>query len=130
MKKRIIALMSIAFLSIVSCSKKDDDKDPLVGEWVAEKVVSNGVDLGINECTQQTRVSISEKHFDYYTFYNRSDNSECLSVVTSYDYVKENNIIKNVETSGTAGFYYSLEENNTRLRISQSSSNYVIFKRK
>ena len=128
MKKRIIALMSIAFLAIVSCSKKDDDKDPLVGEWVAEKVVSNGVDLGINECTQQTRVSISEKHFNYYTFYNRSDNSECLSVVTSYDYVKENNFIKNVETSG--GFYYSLEENNTRLRISQSKDNYVIFKKK
>ena len=121
-------MLCMAFLAITSCSKKDDDKDPLVGEWVAETIVFGGTVVNINECTSQTRVSISEKHFSQYYFYQR--NGECLSVVTSYDYVKENNIIKNVETSGTTGLYYSLEENNTRLRISQSSSNYVIFKKK
>lgn len=126
MKREIFALMGLACLVFTSCSKDKEEKDPLIGEWVAEKVVFGGKDLGIDDCTKQTRVSISEKQFNYYVFYK--DNSRCLSTLTSYDYVKEGNTITNPKDN--KGFFFSLEDNDTRLRISQTNENYVIFHRK
>ena len=126
MKRNIITMLCMFFLAITSCSKKDDDKASLVGEGVAETIVFGGKVVDINECTSQTRVSISEKQLSQYYFYQR--NGECSSIVTTFDYVKENNYLKDVLNN--SGFLFSLEDNNTRLRLSQTSSNYVIFKRK
>ena len=77
MKKNFFALMGLTCLVFTSCSKDKEEKDPLIGEWVAEKVVSGGKDLGIDNCTKQTRASISEKQFNYYVFYN--NHGQCLS---------------------------------------------------
>lgn len=126
MKKNFFVLIGLTCLVFTSCSKDKEERDPLIGEWVAEKVVSGGRDLGINDCTKQTRASISEKQFNYYVFYN--DHNQCLSTISSYDYVKEGNIIKNPKDN--KGFFFSIEDNGTRLRISQTNENYVIFHRK
>ena len=126
MKKSFFALMGLTCLVLTSCSKDKEEKDPLIGEWVAEKVVSGGKDLGIDNCTKQTRASISEKQFNYYVFYN--DHGECLSTISSYDYVKEGNTIKNPKDNKV--FFFSIEDNGARLRISQTNQNYVILHRK
>ncbi len=45
-----------AVLVLASCSKKDDDKDPIIGEWTQVSETDNGIALVLTSCDLSEKV--------------------------------------------------------------------------
>lgn len=130
--KKVLLLMSAALIGLASCSKDEKEEDPIVGEWVIEKIVWSAKVTPLDECNKNMKVVITDKHIAYYD--TAKINNECYSTIHEYDYQKVmlngKGYLKNVGNREKA-YYYSLEENNTKLRLSlEESTDYTIFKRK
>lgn len=140
MKKGIVFLSLL--LIFISCKKENNETptptpaDPIIGEWVAEKVVWGLKDIPLDNCIKQIKVIITENHLTYYHYQTDKTTGNCTVGIQEYDYTKtkEDNgqsVLKN--TSNRSGSYvYALEENQTRLRLQDYSDNrdFAIFKRK
>ena len=128
--RNILFILS-AFM-LFACKDDDNEKtgDSIIGEWQAEKIVSRGVDIPIDNCSKQTRIIITNSRFTYYKYWKNG--SDCNSEIDDYNYIITAGEKDNIKKQGETLHYYTctLENGGSRLRVVYLNNTYGVFKRK
>ena len=125
MRKILTLTVVILAVSFTSCSKdKDNNTNPLIGEWALQSSVKNGIDTkGI--CGEFTYVVFTEKEIEFHTF---KEETGCSEEIRKVSYTMSNNKIT-FDINGSKSIFSYVVNGDILTMTSENSGIVITYKK-